>query len=91
MLTIPLTAASISIVKWGGRYFFIWLWIFCVITSILFMTIYPEFIAPLFDKYTLLPDGTLKTKIENLARQVNFPLFKIYIVEGKILKTKLYQ
>lgn len=46
------------------------------------MTIYPEFIAPLFDKYTPLSEEPLKTKIEELAKQVNFPLFKIYVVEG---------
>lgn len=82
VIIIPITSAMISIVKWGGHYFFIWLWVFCVITSLFIMTIYPEFIAPLFDKYTPLSDGPLKTKIEELAKQVNFPLFKIYIVEG---------
>lgn len=86
VITLPITAATISIVKWGGHYFFIWLWVFALVTSLLFMTIYPEFIAPLFDKYTPLSEGNLKTKIEELAKQVNFPLFKIYVVEGKILK-----
>ena len=44
--------------------------------------IYPTVIAPIFDKYTLLPDGELKTKIEALAESVKFPLTKIYVVEG---------
>ncbi|XP_025412351.1 CAAX prenyl protease 1 homolog [Sipha flava] len=82
VIALPITAAAISIVKWGGRFFFIWLWVFSIVTSLFIMTIYPEFIAPLFDKYTALSDGPLKTKIEELAKQVNFPLFKIYIVEG---------
>ncbi|XP_050531863.1 CAAX prenyl protease 1 homolog [Daktulosphaira vitifoliae] len=82
VIALPITAAAITIVKWGGRYFFIWLWVFAVVTSLFIMTIYPEFIAPLFDKYTALTDGPLKTKIEELAKQVNFPLYKIYIVEG---------
>jgi len=86
VIALPITAAAISIVKWGGRFFFIWLWVFAVVTSLFIMTIYPEFIAPLFDKYTPLSDGPLKSKIEELAKQVNFPLFKIYIVEGKISK-----
>lgn len=46
------------------------------------MTIYPEFIAPLFDKYVPLPDSELKVKIENLAKQVGFPLTKLYVVQG---------
>ena len=46
------------------------------------MTIYPEFIAPLFDKYTALPESSLKTKIEELASKLNFPLKKLYVVHG---------
>jgi STE24 endopeptidase len=46
------------------------------------MTIYPEFIAPLFDKYTPLPESELKTRIEQLASRVAFPLTKIYVVQG---------
>lgn len=46
------------------------------------MTIYPSCIAPLFDKYTPLPEGDLRTKIEELAKQIDFPLTKLYVVEG---------
>ena len=49
------------------------------------MTIYPEFIAPLFDKYTPLPDSELRKKIEALAAKLAFPLTKLYVVEGQIL------
>jgi len=86
VISLPITAAAITIVKWGGHYFFIWLWIFAVVTSLFIMTVYPEFIAPMFDKYTPLPDGVLKSKIEELAKKVKFPLYKIYIVEGKLFK-----
>lgn len=46
------------------------------------VTIYADFIAPLFDKYTPLPDGELRTRIEDLAKSINFPLKKLYVVEG---------
>lgn len=44
--------------------------------------LYPEVIAPLFDKYSPLPEGELKSCIEALAASVDFPLYKLYIVEG---------
>lgn len=47
-----------------------------------FMTIYPDLIAPLFDKYTPLPEGDLRTQIETLAASIDFPLKKLYVVEG---------
>ena len=49
------------------------------------MHIYPEYIAPLFDKYNPLPEGELKSKIEELAASLDFPLKKLYVVEGRSL------
>uniref|UniRef100_A0AC34GWP2 CAAX prenyl protease n=1 Tax=Panagrolaimus sp. ES5 TaxID=591445 RepID=A0AC34GWP2_9BILA len=82
VLTLPILSGIIWLVEWGGEYFFFYLWLF--ISGIIFvmMTIYPEFIAPLFDKYVPLPDGELKTKIEDLAKKVGFPLTKLYVVQG---------
>ena len=44
--------------------------------------IYADFIAPLFDKYTPLPEGSLRSAIEDLALSLNFPLKKLYLVDG---------
>ena len=46
------------------------------------VTVYMDYIAPLFDKFTLLPEGTLRSAIEQLAARISFPLTKIYIVDG---------
>lgn len=81
-LTVPFSTALVYIMRRGGDYFFLYLWLFTVIASIIGITIYPEFIAPLFDKYTPLPDGELKTCIEELAARAGFPIHKIYVVEG---------
>ena len=48
------------------------------------ITIYADYIAPLFDKFTPLPEGELRTKIEELAQSISFPLYKLYVVEGYI-------
>jgi len=66
----------------GGPYFFVWLWVFCFVVLLFFMTIYPSLIAPIFDKYTPLKDGALKLRIEALADRISFPLKKLYVVEG---------
>merc|ERR1719192_586240 len=46
------------------------------------MTIYPELIAPLFDKYVTMPEGQLRKDIEGLAASIEFPLYKLFVVEG---------
>ena len=81
-LTLPILSGIIWLVQWGGEYFFFYLWLFISAIIFVMMTIYPEFIAPLFDKYVPLPDGELKQKIEALAKKVGFPLTKLYVVQG---------
>ena len=79
---VPIVSATIYIIRAGGEYFFFYLWVFCFFVMIALMTIYPDFIAPLFDKFTPLPEGELRNKIEELASQIDFPLKKLYVVEG---------
>jgi len=43
---------------------------------------YPTVIAPLFNKFTELPEGELRSKIEALASRVEFPLTKLYQIDG---------
>ncbi|CAG9766508.1 unnamed protein product [Ceutorhynchus assimilis] len=82
MITAMIASVVIVVVKNGGDYFFIWLWAVVGVITLLLLTIYPAVIAPLFDKYTPLPDGPLRTDIETLASSLKFPLTQLYVVEG---------
>lgn len=86
---MSVTEATISIVVWIGHFSVIWLWVLLLAATCFFLSMYPDYIAPLFDKYTPIPDGSLKTKIEELAKELNFPLAKISTVEGKVLTQNL--
>ncbi|XP_033118144.1 CAAX prenyl protease 1 homolog [Anneissia japonica] len=81
-ISAPLVACLIYIIKWGGEYFFIYVWLFIFFFTLAFITVYADYIAPLFDKFTPLPEGELRSKIEELAKSISFPLYKLYVVEG---------
>ncbi|XP_076445131.1 CAAX prenyl protease 1 homolog [Babylonia areolata] len=81
-ILLPITATLIFIIKAGGDYFFIYAWFFTFVVSLLLITIYADYIAPLFDKFTPLPEGELRTQIEKLAASIKFPLTKLFVVEG---------
>ncbi|GLT71121.1 hypothetical protein SLA2020_431620 [Shorea laevis] len=66
----------------GGPYLAIYLWGFMFVLSLVMMTLYPILIAPLFNKFTPLPDGELREKIEKLASSLKFPLKKLFVVDG---------
>lgn len=78
----PILATTLYIIQIGGDWFFLYLWVFCFVVTLLLMTIYPDYIAPLFDKFTPLPEGNLRKSIEELAASIDFPLKKLYVVEG---------
>jgi STE24 endopeptidase len=79
---LPVTAGLIFIIQAGGDYFFIYAWLFALTVTLVIVTVYADYIAPLFDKFTPLPDGELRTEIEKLASSINFPLTKLFVVEG---------
>ncbi|KAG9455291.1 hypothetical protein H6P81_008195 [Aristolochia fimbriata] len=78
----PIVAAIIIIVQKGGPYLAIYLWGFMFVLSLVMMTLYPILIAPLFNKFTPLPEGALREKIEKLASSLKFPLKKLFVVDG---------
>lgn len=78
----PVMAAFVKIVEYFGDSFFVYIWAFFFSLQILMMSIAPSIIMPLFNKFTPLEDGTLKTRIEDLAKQVRFPLTKLFLVDG---------
>ncbi|KAG7028608.1 CAAX prenyl protease 1-like protein [Cucurbita argyrosperma subsp. argyrosperma] len=78
----PIVSAIIIIVQKGGPYLAIYLWAFMFTLSLVMMTLYPILIAPLFNKFTPLPAGDLREKIEKLASSLKFPLKKLFVVDG---------
>ncbi|KAK3913363.1 CAAX prenyl protease 1-like protein [Frankliniella fusca] len=82
IITFPVISGIIYIVKAGGDYFSLYAWGFTTFVILVMMTIYPVYIAPLFDKYTPLPEGELRNEIEALAKKLDYPLTKLFVVEG---------
>lgn len=82
LIVIPLMAGIVKLVRWGGEYFWFYVWGLLVCFSMVMITVYPNFIMPLFNEYKPLPDGELKSAIEALAKQLKFPLTKLYEVDG---------
>nr|XP_046164387.1 CAAX prenyl protease 1 homolog [Oncorhynchus gorbuscha] len=81
-ILLPVTSLLLYIIKIGGDFFFIYAWLFTLGVSLVLVTIYADYIAPLFDKFTPLPEGELKEEIETMSKSISFPLTKVYVVEG---------
>lgn len=82
MFMPPIIGGLTFILMQAGPFVALYLWAFVLTLSLVMMTIYPIWIAPLFNKYEPLPEGSLRTNIEALANSVSFPLKKLYTVDG---------
>ncbi|KAI9234636.1 MAG: putative caax prenyl protease ste24 [Podila humilis] len=79
---MPFYAGLIKVFKTGGPNFYIYAWLFVVAFQLLMTTVYPTVIMPLFNTFTPLPKGELNSMIEALANSVQFPLQKLFVVDG---------
>ncbi|GMF25696.1 unnamed protein product [Phytophthora fragariaefolia] len=82
VIGFPVTAVLIYVIRWGGEYFYMYVWAFLFAFSVVMMTLYPVLIMPLFNKFTPLEEGELRTRIEALAASLNFPLTKLFVTDG---------
>lgn len=70
------------IIEWAGTDFYWYLLGFIVAFLLLFVNIVPNFIMPLFNKFDPLPQGPLRDKIEEIAKEIQFPLTQIYVIDA---------
>lgn len=56
----PLIAGLNWILELGGPWVGVYLWLFTLALALFFMTVYPIAIAPLFNKFSPLPEGELR-------------------------------
>ena len=79
-----------KIINWGGQNFFYILWIFGMVLMVVFMLIWPTYIAPLFNKFIVLgkdeeateKEIELRERIETISKKLNFPCNEIYKIDG---------
>jgi STE24 endopeptidase len=71
-----------------GKDFWWYTWIMVTIFSLFVNMFYAKLIVPLFNKQTPLPEGSLRTKIENYAQKVGFKLDNIFVIDGSKRSTK---
>lgn len=65
-----------------NRNFVLYIWLFCLALQITMFLLSSTVIEPLFNKFTPLEEGELKTKIEDLAKECGFPLSDIFVIDG---------
>ncbi|MCL2389387.1 MAG: M48 family metallopeptidase [Elusimicrobia bacterium] len=92
VLTVILGAPMMVMVIWFFIRFgtFAWLWAFAAVAAfqLLLTFVAPVLIMPLFNKYTPLEDGELKTSVEAYAKKENFKMKGLFKMDGSKRSSK---
>lgn len=74
--------------QWAGTDFWVYAWVVIAVFTVFMNLFYSRLIVPLFNKQTLLAQGSLKEKIESYAQKVGFELKNIFVIDGSKRSTK---
>ena len=86
LLGIVIGAPVILAVLWlmavmGSAWWF-WVWLFWSAFNLLILFVYPTWIAPLFNKFSPLADGEMKSRIEALLSRCGFRSSGLFVMDG---------
>ena len=82
LILTPLLLAMIALFKYTAGWW--WLLLGCVylVFSLGISIIYPIFIAPIFNKFTPLEDGELKSRLEELLKKCGFKASGLFVMDA---------
>jgi len=79
---IPLLLIVFWLMEKMGSLWWRYVWLVWLAFSLAMLAIYPNFIAPLFNKFNPLPDASLKQRIEALLTRCGFASSGLYVMDG---------
>jgi len=82
LLGFPLLALVLKLIEWTGPNWWIWAAMPVIAFQLLLMLIAPVVIMPLFNKFTPLPEGSLRERLFALARRADFPTRSVELMDG---------
>lgn len=78
----PVVLAVLWLMGAMGANWWLYVWLFWSAFNLLILFIYPTWIAPLFNKFSPLEDGAMKTRIETLLTRCGFRSAGLFVMDG---------
>jgi STE24 endopeptidase len=88
VLEIPLAIAFLALFEYGGAAAWVYAWAAVAAFTLLIQFLAPKVIMPLFNKFTPLEDGELKSAVFAYAERVDFPLRELFTMDASRRSSK---
>jgi STE24 endopeptidase len=82
ILGYPLIVLVLKIVQWTSDTWWLWAWFALMAFQVIMMVLAPVLIMPLFNKFTPLPEGSLRERLRALAERTGFRARSIQVMDG---------
>ncbi len=79
---LPILALILWVMDSVGSLWWLWAWAIIMSFSLLMSWLFPTVIAPLFNKFTPMQEGSLKDRIQGLLARCGFNSQGIFIMDG---------
>lgn len=81
-IATPLIWLALWLMQSAGPLWWLYLWLAWMGFGLLMLWAYPTLIAPMFNRFTPLDDGSLKDRIEHLLQRCGFTSRGIFVMDG---------
>ena len=82
LLGLPLLFGALWLMEKTGANWWLYVWLMWVAFNLIILSVYPTWIAPLFNKFTPLEDAALKARIEQLMQKCGFKSSGLFVMDG---------
>lgn len=82
VLAIPLYAAIHYFFEASGTLWWVYAWAIMLAFSLIITWVFPEYIAPLFNKFSTLEDVELRKQIDALSEKTGFNLTRVQVMDA---------
>jgi STE24 endopeptidase len=82
IIGLPIFALILWVMDSVGTTWWFWAWVIIMSFSLLMSWLFPTVIAPLFNKFTPMQEGSLKERIQDLLTRCGFNSKGIFIMDG---------
>jgi STE24 endopeptidase len=81
-LGLPLAACVLWFMQAAGSLWWVYAWATWVAFNLVVLAVYPTWIAPLFNKFSPLPESDLKQRVERLLERCGFRVKGLVVMDG---------
>jgi len=82
LLGFPLLTLILKLMQWTGSNWWLWAWAALMAFQLLLALVAPVLILPIFNKFTPLPEGSLRERLVGLAERTRFQARSIQVMDG---------